>query len=113
MGNWTHTDNYTLLPNLYVRSLFEDGVLQFYEIYPCSGYVLHIPSGDMPAFDEYGNEIYDEDGNLVIEQPYYTWGGATALVGYDFATNPSGFEAVLYEENMTVFGTVNPPTEVM
>ena len=112
MGNWTHTDDYTLLPNIYVRSHFEDGVLKHYQLFPCPNYVLHVPSGDCPAFDEEGNELFDENGNPIIE-PYYSWGGATEFVGYDIATNPCGYEAILYQEGMQVFGGVKPPTEIM
>lgn len=113
MAEWTRSDpDYSLLPNLYVESVYKDGVLKWYEIFPCSDYVLHIPSGDVPAGDEEGNIIYDEDGNPVIDIPYYSWGGAMAPSDYDFETNPNGFEAVPYDESMRVFSS-KPPLETI
>lgn len=100
---WTYTDNLTLLENLIVRSKFKDGVFQFYQIYPVDGYVLRIPTLDYT--------IEDLDGNTTVVQ-YRTWGGATELAGYDWATNPCGYCAELYDETMEVFG-VDKETEKM
>lgn len=108
---WTHVDNFDKLPNINARAAYQDGVLKRYNLYPLDGYVLHIPSGDSLSYDEEDNLILDENGNAVI-MPYYTWGGATASANYDFVTNPEGYEAVPYEEGMTVFGTVDPPHEI-
>lgn len=114
MSEWTKSDPiYNLIPNLYVQEVRENGTFVYYEIFPCSGYVLHIPSGDMPLCDEEGNIVLDEEGNAIIETPYYTWGGATEFAGYDWSANPEGYEAILYEEGMTVYGTVEPPHEIM
>ena len=108
---WTYTDNYNILPNLYVRSKFLDGVLKFYEIFPVTGYVLWIPKVDEYEYDEDGNPVYDEDGNPVLLYHYYSWGGATAMPNYDFEANVDGFQAVPYEEGMRVFGTSPIPDE--
>lgn len=101
---WTYEDNWSILPNLNVKSCFKDGVLKHYRLYPAEGYVLHVPSGDTP--------IFDDEGNQIGTQPYYTYGGATVLPSYDFATNPNNYHADLYEEGMEVFGTA-PDHEVM
>lgn len=101
---WTHSDNYNLLPNLYVRNVFKDDVFKWYEIYPCEGYVLRIYSLD----DNY----VDENGEPYIES-YRTWGGAMVLnQNYDWTTNPDGYTAELYDESMTVHGT-DPSHEVI
>jgi hypothetical protein len=114
MAEWTRSEpNYDLIPNLYVQEVLKDGVFQHYVIYPCSGYVLHVPSGDIFLYDDEGNIVLDEEGNAVVEIPCYTWGGATEFAGYDWAANPHGYEAVLYEEGMTIFGDVKPPHEIM
>ena len=107
---WTYSDDLTLLPNLIVRSRIEDGILQFYQIYPVEGYVLWIPLGDEYEYDENGELILDENGNPIFVARYYTLGGAVVMPNYDFETNPSEFQAVLYEEGMTVFGE-NPILE--
>lgn len=105
MAEWTRTDPiYNLLPNLYLQGVLKDGVLQYYVIYPCEGYVLHVPSGDFIGPDPDGNEVCE---------PYYTWGGGTVARDYDFTTNPEGYEAVPYQDGMIVFGDVKPPHEIM
>ncbi len=107
---WTYTDDYNVLPNLIVRRVFLDGILKRYDLYPCDGYVLHIPSGDGYLCDENDNIVLDENGNPIVTEPYYTWGGATVRLNYDFVTNPENYHADLYDESMTVFGNVTPPT---
>ena len=103
---WTYTDNLTLLENLIVRSHFKDGVFRWFELYPVDGYVLHIPSGDYTE--------YDDEGNIIIYDPYYTWGGAMVIdANYDWTTNPEGYEALPYEDGMIVLGSVKPPHEIM
>ena len=92
---WSFTDNYDLLPNLYVRSRLKDGVLQYYQVYPCDGYVLRIPIMDEYQMDEEGNFVLDENGERILVMPYRTWGGATAMKNYDWTTNPDGFYAEL------------------
>lgn len=111
---WTYTDNYDLVPNLYVRSHFDDdGVFSHYQIYPCTGYVLWCPQNDLEQYDDDGNLIVDENGNSVTI-PYYSWGGATELKTYDWATNPKQWQAVLYQEGMTVHGgSTQPPVETI
>lgn len=109
---WTYTDNYDLIPNLYIRSHFKDGVLSFYQVYPCTGYVLHITANDYYLYDENGDLVFDENGNPILV-PYYHGGGCTALKTYDWATNPKGYEAVLYEEGMDVNGNIIPQPEIM
>ncbi len=103
---WSFTDDYSILPNLYVRSRLKDGALQYFQIYPCDGYVLRTPIMDEYQMDEEGNYVFDENGERILVMPYRTWGGATALKNYDFTTNPSGFCAELYDESMTIFGDV-------
>lgn len=110
MGVWTRTSDLTLLPNLDVQSVFCDGVLKRYEIFPCAGYVLWVPSGDDYEYDDEGNIALDDNGNPILIGHYYTWGGASEFIGYDFATNPNGYQAVLYDPSMTVYGGVTPPT---
>lgn len=95
---WSFTDDYSILPNLYIRSQFKDGALQFYEIYPCDGYVLRIPSGDEYQMDKEENLILDENGNPILVRPYRTYGGATAMPNYDWTTNPENYYAEPYEE---------------
>lgn len=107
---WTHTDDYNVLPNLIVRSKFLDGVLKRYELYPCEGYVLHIPSNDEYERNNDGNLVLDENGNPIVTRPYYSLGGATVRLNYDFTTNPNNYHADLHEEGMIVFGGVTPPT---
>ena len=98
MSEWTRSEPiYDLIPNLYIQKVYKDGVLQYHLIYPCEGYVLHIPSGDSLSYDDDDNLILDENGNTVIN-PYYSQGGATASVTYDFATNPEGYKAILAKE---------------
>lgn len=111
MAEWTYTDNYNLLPNIYVRSHYKDGVLNFYQIYPVTGYVLWVPSGDEYEQDENGELVFDENGNPILISHYYMWGGATAFANYDFETNPDGFTAVPYVEGMTVYGASPIPEE--
>lgn len=106
---WTYTDDYTILPNLNVKSCFSDGVFKWYEIYPCDGYVLRILSSDIYQVDENGDYVLDENGNPILETPYRTWGGAMCRANYDFATNPRGYMAELYDESMEVFGKVEEP----
>ena len=106
---WTYTDNLTLLPNLKIRSKFLDGVLQFYEIYPVTGYVLRIPTMDEYLMDEDFNYVLDENGERILVTPYRSYGGATEMPDYDWATNPENYYAELYEEGMTIFGN---PTDV-
>ena len=114
---WSFADDYGILPNLYVRSRLKDGVLQYFQIYPCDRYVLRVPIMDEYQMDEEGNYVFDENGESILVMPYRTWGGATALKNYDFTTNPSGFCAELYDESMTIFGDVTdkpieePPLE--
>lgn len=105
MANWTHQDNWDILPNINVREIYADGVLKRYDLYPASGYVLHAPHLDEPAVDEWGQPT----GEM---KPYYTWGGATEFLNYDFTTNPKGWNAVPYEEGMEVNGDVRPPHEI-
>ena len=108
---WTYADNYNLVPNLYVRSHFDnEGVLSHYQIYPCIGYVLYSPTNDSYVYDDNGEIVYDENGNPVTE-PYYSWGGATEMPDYNWTTNPNQWQAVPYEEGMTVWGGVRPPEE--
>ena len=107
MATWTYQDNWDLLPNINVRGAYADGVLMKYNLYPASGYVLHIPSLDEPVLDDWG----EPTGEI---RPYYTWGGAMEFLNYDFEANPKGYVAVLYEEGMTVNGGGNtqPPHEI-
>lgn len=100
---WTYEDNWDLLPNINVRHCYKDGILKMFTLYPAEGYVLHIPSGDEIVIDENGNEVL---------RPYYTYGGATCRLNYNFATNPNNYHADLYEEGMVVFGD-KPEHEVM
>ena len=87
---WTYIDNFDKLPNINARAAYKDGVLRLYELYPVDGYVLHVPSGD---FTE-----HNKDGNVILHEPYYTWGGATCAANYDFAANPEGYKSVLRSE---------------
>ena len=100
---WTYTDDYSIIENLYIRSNFRDGTLVFYDIYPCEGYVLRIPANDEYQMDEEGNYVLDENGERILVTPYRTWGGATATPNYDWTTNPDGYCAEPYEDNMTIF----------
>lgn len=99
---WTYTDDLTILENLIVRSRFKDGVLKYYQVYPCDGYVLRIPIVDEYKMDEDGNLVLDENGNPILVTPYRSYGGSTEMPNYDWSANPSGFYAEVYEENMTV-----------
>ena len=101
---WTYTDDLTLLPNLIIRSHFNDGVLKYYQIYPVDGYVLRIPELDEYEMDEEGNYVLDENGEYISVMPYRSYGGATAMPNYDWTTNPNNYYAELYKEGMTVFG---------
>lgn len=98
MANWTTEDHWDILPNLNVQGHIKDGVLQWYELFPASGYVLHIPSMDSDVYDEWGMPTGEK-------QPYYSWGGATEFKTYDFAANPLNYHADLYEEGMIVYNT--------
>lgn len=109
---WTYTDDYDVLPNLYVRSKFKDSVLQWYEVYPCEGYVLRIYSLDEYEMDEEGNLVRDENGEPILVTPYRSYGGATAMKTYNWEANPKGFTAELYEEGMIIFGK-DPSLEIM
>lgn len=109
MANWTYSYDYDVLPNLYAKNCFKDGVLKWKEIYPCEGYVLRITSLDMFRIDENGNFVLDENGNRILEIPYRTWGGAMCATNYNFAVNPDGYMAELYDESMEVFGKVEEP----
>ena len=101
---YTREDNFNLLPNINAQEVYRDGVLEWYELYPLAGYVLHLPDGDYRDVDEEGNEIFE---------PYYTWGGAMVLPNYNFVTNPKGYEAIPYRDGMIVLGDVRPPHESM
>ena len=109
MATWTNSDDYNVLPNLYVRSKFLDGVLKWKEIYPCEGYVLRILNNDSYQLDENGDFVLDENGNKILETSYRTWGGAMCAANYNFAVNPNGYIAELYDESMEVFGKVEEP----
>lgn len=109
MAEWTHSDDYSILPNLYIRSIFLDGVLKWKELYPCDGYVLRCLYLDTYQTDENSDYVLDENGNPILETPYRTWGGAMCAANYDFATNPNGYIAELYDESMEVFGKVEEP----
>lgn len=98
---WTYSDNYNLIPNLYIRSHYKNGVLSHYQIYAIDGYVLYSPSNNRYMYDENGEIIYDESENPIVE-PYYSWGGATEMPTYDWANNPKQWQAVLHEEGMKV-----------
>lgn len=91
---WTHSDNYDLIPNLYIRSHFKDGVLQFYSLYAIDGYVLYSPANDSYIYNEDGEIIYNENGSPAIE-PYYSQGGATEMPTYDWKINPKKWQAIL------------------
>lgn len=93
---WTTNDLLDILPNITAKCHYKDEVLQFYQLYPVEGYLLHVPSGDSKQMDEEGNPVLDENGNEIIV-PYLSEGGATALPNYDFISNPLGFEAVIKE----------------
>lgn len=110
MSVWTRTSNLNVLANLDVQSVYKDGVFMWYELFPCDGFVLWVPSGDEYEYDDEGNLVLDENGNPILINHYYTWGGATVMPNYDFATNPNGYAAVPYDESMTVYGGVTPPT---
>lgn len=103
---WTYTDSFDTLPNLIVRSNFLDGVLEFFQIYPIEGYALRITVLDEYLTDDEGNYIFDENGERVLENPWRSYGGATALPDYDWKQNPDGFCAEIYEESMEVSGTI-------
>lgn len=101
----TPTHNTNIIPNLDIISYHdENSVLRMYEIFPLDGYVLRIHSFDEYQIDEDENFILDENGNKTLISPCRTWGGATAVPSYDWQTNPNGFTAELYEENMTILG---------
>ena len=110
---WTYTDDLTLLINLIIRSRFKGGVLKHYQIYPVDGYVLRIPELDEYQMDEEGNYVLDENGNRILVMPYRSYGGATEMPNYDWATNPCNYYAELYEEGMTVFGQPEDKPEIM
>ena len=110
---WTHADDYTILANLNVRSIFKDGVFKWYELYPVDGYVLRIHILDEYQIDEEGNFVFDENGNKILVTPYRSYGGAMVMPNYDFTTNPNGYCAELYEEGMIVFGVPEDKPEVM
>lgn len=95
--SWTFSDNTEILPNLRVRSQFKDGILQFYEVYPVSGYKLWIPELDNYEYDDEGEIVKDENNNPIVLQHYYTDGGATEFPDYDFTVNPDGLQAILLE----------------
>lgn len=106
MAEWDFVDDYTVLPNLNVKSVYKDGVFKWYQIYPCDGYVLRIPTNDSYQIDENGDFVLDENGNKILETPYRTWGGAMEMPNYDWTTNPKNYHAELYDESMEVFGKV-------
>lgn len=64
-----------------------------YYISPNEGYVLHDARNDYQAADEYGEPLFDENGEPVM-MPGYVSGTTTVPVTYDFVTNPWGFYAV-------------------
>ena len=101
---WTHTDDCTILPNLIIRSVFLDGVLIHYRIYPVDGYVLRVLCFDEYLMDENGDYVLDENGERILVTPYRSYGGAVEMPDYDWATNPENYYAELYEEGMTIFG---------
>lgn len=105
MAVWTYQDNWDILPNINVRGAYADGVLMTYNLYPAEGYVLHAPHLDEPELDEWG----EPTGEI---RPYYTWGGATERLNYDFTTNPKGWNAVPYQEGMEVNGGGNNDHEI-
>lgn len=103
------THNTDIIPNLdIIEYRNENNVLRGYEINPCEGYVLRIYSADEYLTDEDGNFILDENGNKILVRPYRIWGGAAEVPSYDWATNPRGYAAELYEEGMDVNEAVTP-----
>lgn len=96
---WTTEEQINVLPNIYAKCHYKDGILQFYQLYPTWGHMLHVPNGDSVQIDEEGNLVLDENGNEIII-PYLSEGGATALANYDFTSNPLGFKAVEKEANV-------------
>ena len=89
---WTYTDDYNILPNLYVRSHFHDGTLSHYQVFPVDGYWLRITTSDTYELDEDGNVVLDENGNPVVI-PYLSEGGATSKAEYNWSENPNGYIA--------------------
>lgn len=95
---WTYTDDLTMLENLIIRSNFKDGALEFFQVYPCEGYVLRIPALDEYELDEDGNFVYDKTGEKILVSEYRSDGGATAMPNYNWEENPTGFCAELKGE---------------
>lgn len=89
---WSFIDNFDLLPNLNVKSVYKDGVLMRHDVAPAEGYILRIKDCD--------ECYYDEPNGKKLLKPYRTKGEAILPVTYDFATNPKGIIAELYIEGM-------------
>lgn len=95
---WSLTEDFTLLENIIVRSIYKDNVFKWYELYPAKDYILRIPSCDVYETDEEGNYIYDENGKKILVEPYYSTGGAMEMPDYDWEANPENYYAEKLKE---------------
>lgn len=89
---WSFIDNFDLLPNLNVKSVYKDGVLMRYDVEPAEGYILRIKDCD----EHYEDEL---NGKKLLK-PYRTKGETILPVIYDFVTNPKGIIAEPYAQGM-------------
>lgn len=72
---------------IYTNNNGED---ETYRIKAVDGYVLHDKGRDFPATDEFGNDAYDENGDLIMLQGF-TRATASCSINYDFEANPREF----------------------
>ena len=96
---WETTEDLTILENIIVQRKFKDGVLKYYQIYPCEGFFLRVPIMDEYKIDDEGNFVLDRNGEKILINPYRSNGGATEMPNYNWQDNPSGYYAEKTETN--------------
>ena len=69
---YTYEPMETIVPHAIMRKAYDNGVFRTYRIKPDFGYVMHDSNYDfieeVPLLDECGDPVYDEYGNLVVEE---------------------------------------------
>lgn len=77
--------NYVIspVPNTTLQELLINGVLKGYEIKAESGYMLHDRDLDFYEYDDYGNQT-------VLLETWFTGGGTSVRLDYDYTTTTQG-----------------------
>jgi hypothetical protein len=83
------------VPNTTLQELLINGVLKGYEIKAESGYLLHDKELDVPEIDE----DFVETGNII---PWFTGGGTSVRLDYDYTITTQGEYTYTDENGMEI-----------